>query len=316
MTNEEIDLRVKALVKPECLIEQPPPPTTLAYPKFFKNINPGYNAPIRVVTGWGVYDVNRKLTYYNNDWSYKYERQTNAPAGSVVSVTENGSFKYFGRQHFKSAFNSDYESRYYKSTDGVSWVNTFLDRAIQGEDANMIQSNTNTVWNFIRPSRIRDLAVQTLSTDVSNNNLPSRIKLILAHNTPTSLNRDVYCACPIIVEDGVSPKFLLFVSLYRKGNLGQDVEQLPPYTADEHTVDGYLYYMDANNLRILNNGQPIISRQGGEQQSYNWATLFEDTIYINHSTCVGKHTMYEPQTLVSNLYTWKLSDALGFINET
>lgn len=316
MENEQIDLRIKALVKPECLIQDPPPPppATLVYPEFFKNINPSYNAPLKMPDGWNIYDVNRKIIYYDEGWRYDLERQTNAPAGSVISVTENGSFKYFGRQHFKSAFNADYESRYYKSTDGVSWYNTFLDRAVQGEDSNLIQSPmTGLVWNFIRPSRIRDLEVQTLSTDVSNNNLPSRIKLILAHNTPTSLNRDVYCACPIIVEDDVSPKFLLFVSLYRKGDLGQDVEQLPPYNTDEHTVDGYLYYYDAGNLRILNNGQPIISRANGEQQSYNWATLYGDTIYINHATCRGKHTMSESQAIVSKLFTWKLADASKFI---
>lgn len=318
MENEQIDIRIKALVKPECLIQDPPPPppiTDLVYPQLEASITPSYNTPVRIDGGWGVYGVNRKLTYYNNDWGYKYDRQTNAPAGSVILVTEEGSPKYFGRQHFKSAFNADYESRYYKSADGVSWYNTFLDRAVQGEDANMIQSLSSYVWNFIRPSRIRDLAVQTLTTDVSNNNLPSRMKTILAHNTSLALGKDVYCACPIIVEDGVSPKFLLFVSLYRKGDLGQDVEQLPPYNTDEHTVDGYLYFYDPvrNVIIILNNGLPIITRQGGQQQSYNWATLHEGTIYINHATCMNKHVLSQPQTLISQIYTWKLFDAIKFI---
>lgn len=319
MTDEEIDLRIKALVKPECLIQDPPPPpppTALVYPEFLKGINASYNAPVRMLDGWGMYDVDRRLMRYNNSWLPTESIQTNAPAGSVIKITDNGETKYLGRQHFKSAFNSDYESRYYKSADAISWVNTFLDRAVQGEDSNLIQStSTGTVWNFIRPSRIRDLAVQTLRTDVSNNKLPSYMLNLIFHNTDLSLNRDVYCACPIIVEDGVFPKFLLFVSLYRKGDLGQDVEQLPPYNTDEHTVDGYLYFYDPvrNVIKILNNGLPIITRQGGQQQSYNWATLHEGTIYINHATCINKHILSQPQTLISQIYTWKLADALKFI---
>lgn len=316
--NEEIDLRVKALVKPECLLQDPPPPpiTDLVYPQFAASIASSYNAPVKMENNWGVYDTERKLRLYGDSWLYKSSVQTNAPAGSVIPILEGGVIKYFGRQHFKSAFNADYESRYYKSSDGVSWVNTFLDRTVQGEDSNLIQSaSTGAVWNFIRPSRIRDLAVQTLRTDVSNNKLPSGMSYLIFRNTDLSFGRDVYCACPIIVEDGAFPKFLLFVSLYRKGNLGQDVEQLPPYSPDEHTVDGYLYLYDPvyDIIKILNNGLPIIARQGGQQQSYNWATLWKDTIYLNHSSCMNKHVMSQPQTLTSQIYTWKLSDAVKFI---
>lgn len=317
MTNEEIDLRIKALVKPECLIQDPPPPppTTQVYPAFVKDIAPSFNAPIKFGDEWYIYDLNRKLNYYDSSWILRRSVQSNAPAGSVIKVNESGTLKFFGRQHFKSMFNADYESRYYKSADGVSWVNTFLDRAVQGEDSNLIQAGLVTVYNFIRPSRVRDLAMQTLTSDVSNNKLPSPMTTMITHNTSLALNRDVYCACPIIVPDTVYPKFLLFVSLYRKGNLGQDVEQLPPYTADEHTVDGYLYFYNpiTNTTRILNDGLPIISRQGGQQQLYNWATLEGDTIYINCAVCINKHVLSQAQTLTSRLYTWKLADALKFI---
>lgn len=325
MTKEEIDLRIKALVKPECLIQDPPPPppTGTTYPAFVKDIfsgtdNYSYNAPIKLDDNWWVYNQNRRLYIFDNEWKLRSITQTNAPAGSVIKIIEAGTTKLFGRQHFKSAFNSDYESRYYKAADGVSWYNIFLDRAVQGEDSNLIQMNNGLIWNFGRPSRIRDLSDQTLNTDVSNSRPPTTLIDLIKHGSVLSQNKDVYCACPIIISNIPNPKFLLFISLYRKGNLGQDVEQPPPYTADEHTVDGYLYYynVNSNEIRILNNGQPIISRSGGQQQLYNWATLEGDTIYINSSVCMNKHVLSQEQRLISRLYTWKLSDALKFIEIT
>lgn len=318
---EEIDLRIRTLVKPECLIQDPPPPpppTALKYPEYFQAINESYNAPVRMGDKWGVYGVERKLYLSDNNWRYLYTQQTNAPAGSVIKISEDGMTKYFGRQHFKSAFNSDYESRYYKSIDGISWYNIFLDRTPQGEDSNLIQMQNGVIWNFMRPSRIRNLADQTLTSGVSNNRPPSVINSLIFHNTPLALNKDVYCACPIIISDTPLPKFLLFISLYRKGNQGQDVEQPPPYTAEEHTVDGYLYYYNAvsKEIRILNAGQPIIKREGAHQQVYNWPMLDGDTIYINSSVCLNKHVLSQEQRLISRLYTWKLSDALKFIEIT
>lgn len=320
MTNEEVDLRVKALVKPECLIEQPPPITDLVYPQFKMMLPSSYNAPIRVNDLWSIYDVNRKLHSYSSSWSSIGEIQTNAPAGSIIKITENRETKYLGRQHYKSAFNSDYESLYSKSVNGISWTPIFRDRAIQGEDGNMIEvPSPGVIYNFVRPSRIRDLGYQTLSSTVSNNNLPSTVIRIIERNTSLSLGiKDVYCACPILLNDVMFPKFLLFVSLYRKGKLGQDVEQKEPFELNEQTVDSYLYYFDVvtMNIRALNAGNPIISRTAPQQQKYNWATLEGDTIYINSSFCMNKHVMIYPQTLTSELYTWKLSDALRFVNET
>jgi len=316
MTNDDIDLRVKALVKPECLIPEIPPITDLVYPQFKMMLPSSYNAPIRVNDLWSIYDVNRKLYQYTNSWNVLAERQTNAPAGSIIKITEGNETKYLGRQHYKSAFNSDYESLYSKSANGISWTPIFRDRAIQGEDGNMIQiPRTGLIYNFVRPSRIRDLGVQTLISNVSNNNLPSNIIELIKHNTSLSLGqKDVYCACPIALNDNLFPKFLLFVSLYQKGNFGQDVEQVEPFQWDEQTVDSYLYYYDAtsNYIEVLNNSKPIINRTALQQQKYNWATLEGDTIYINSSFCMNKHVMIYPQTLTSELYTWKLSDALKF----
>lgn len=318
---EEIDLRIKTLVKPECLIAEPPPPPTtdLVYPSYRCAIPSSYNAPIRQGSFWLVYDVNRILHYFDNSWRLISSIQTNAPAGSVIAFAGEPEYKFIGRQHFKSAFNSDYESRYYKSKDGIHWQNTFLDRAVQGEDGNMIQlPSSKEIWNFVRPSRMRDLGKQRLYSTVSNSQLPTPIIKIMSRNTELSKLRDVYCACPILVEDGIYPKFLLFISLYRKGDLGQDVEQPPPYNPNEHVVDSYLYYYDPTNmneLRILNNGNPIIARSVSWQR-YNWATLHEDTIYINTSHCVNRHTMHGTQTLNSEIFEWKLSDAKKFITQT
>ena len=50
------------------------------------------------------------------------------------------------------------------------------------------------------------------------------------------------------------------LNVYYKGNSGQDVDQLPPYTDNEHTTAIQLAYSQdgINNWRILNNGKEFI----------------------------------------------------------
>lgn len=317
MTNEEVDLRVKALVKPECLIEQPPPITELVYPKSlnvpFINIpnTYSYNAPIRNDSGdWFMYDQDRKRHLLNANFSSISTTQTNAPAGSIILMKDSdGITKYFGRQHFKSAFNLDYECKYYKSIDGVSWTPVFLDRQIQGEDSNMAVYGS-CIINFIRPSRIRNLGIQTINL-TSGKVTPNGIIEIM-NRTAEIPAKDIYCACPII--DTSRDNRLVFVTKYRKGNQGQDVEQQPPYEPDEHTLDTYLYDLNIFTLKmtLLNNGEPIMKRVGNEKQLYIWATLDNGMIYMNVSTCNNRHVMWEEQKLTTMLYTWRLSDALKF----
>lgn len=317
MTNEEVDLRVKALVKPECLIEQPPItdliyPKSLAVPFINKRDTYSYNAPIKTEIGdWYMYDQNRVMHFLNSAFSSTITTQTNAPAGSIILMKDSdGVTKFFGRQHFKSAFNADYECKYYKSINGVSWTPVFLDRQVQGEDSNMAVYGSS-IMNFIRPSRIRNLGVQTIN--LNNGKVTPNGIVEIMNRTNEIPARDIYCACPII--DMNRDNQLVFVTKYRKGNLGQDVEQQPPYEPDEHTLDTYLYDFNVFTLKmtLLNNGQPIIKRGADEKQLYIWATLDNGMIYMNVSTCVNRHVMWEEQKLITSLYSWKLSDALKFI---
>lgn len=329
MTNEEFDLRLKLKIKPECLIEDPPPITDLIYPSFqrYPLNSPdtySYNAPIEYGGHWYLYDQNRMLHVFSHDFSIRTRSvQSNAPAGSVIKVKDSDrATKFLGRQHFKSAFNSDYECKYYKSTDGVSWYPSFLDRQVQGEDANMIQidSDPNRIINFIRPSRIRDIGVQSISL-LNGKVTPSGIRSILLRRNEAP-PKDLYCACPIVVDSNATvANCLVFVAKYRKGNMGQDSDQMPPYTTDEHTVDTYLYYYvgSTGEMFILNDGRPIIDREvlslRPEQQLYIWATLFEENIVMNVSTSTSKHVISQPQILETRIYTWKLSDALAFVRK-
>lgn len=108
--------------------------TDLVYPQFAASIASSYNAPVKMESNWGVYDTEKENLDYTVIPGYIKQvfKQIHGP--SVIPILEGGVIKS-RRQHFKSAFNADYESRYYKSSDGVSWVNTFLNRAVREKTA-------------------------------------------------------------------------------------------------------------------------------------------------------------------------------------
>lgn len=83
-------------------------------------------------------------------------------------------------------------------------------------------------------------------------------------------------------------------NVYRIGNLGQDVEHLPPYSGEEHTVDVQLLYStDGMNWQRTNNRGNFLQRAPGVMQVYGSPTLDGNKLYIYTIESERRHTDFE-----------------------
>jgi hypothetical protein len=131
--------------------------------------------------------------------------------------------------------------------------------------------------------------------------------------TPTSddiLNKKQYYHLSVIKTP---MGYFGLLNVYRVGNAGQDVEQAPPYTAQEHTIQVYLIHSATGDFtlwRKLNNAEPFLKGQSTTQQQFAWWSVIGDKARIVDAVSDRKHTTYENQNVNGRYYSsgcWEIA---------
>jgi len=242
--------------------------------------NPGYtNREI-----WDLYCVKSGQVYLAqslnglNGWTYYL---TNAKAGSIVN---------YGDKNFLS-YHSWYSGLAYSyfaiALDKINFQNVATLRYPTGEDRNLI-------WNgqkFISlgrpevPPAIRSIMYQE-SSDFRSWTYPVKV---LSPDSQDGPNVDFYHISVIQTDNG----YFGLLNLYYRGNSGQDVEQLPPYSAREHTTELQLVWSsDCKTWTRLNQRKVFISRKAGIEQMFAWWSVIGDQVYIYTCESARKHTVW------------------------
>jgi len=177
---------------------------------------------------WDLYCVKAGQVYLAqsvnglNTWTYYL---TNAKAGSIVNYADKN---YLSYHSWYSALAYSY---YAISLDKINFQNVATLRYSTGEDRNVI-------WNgakFISlgrpevPPAKRSIMYQE-SLDFRTWTYPATV---LSPDAQDGANVDFYHVSVIKTDNG----YFGLLNLYYRGITGQDVEQLPPYTAREHTTE-------------------------------------------------------------------------------
>jgi hypothetical protein len=92
--------------------------------------------------------------------------------------------------------------------------------------------------------------------------------------------------------------------LYYTGLSGQDVEQLPPYTAKEHTTEIQLVYSanGIDNWQRLNSRKEFIPKRENIKQMFGWWSLINGIAYIYTAESKRRHTTYENSNINGRYY--------------
>lgn len=222
-----------------------------------------------------------KMGVSNNgidNWTYY---NTNAPYGSIVYA--NG--KWSASAH--RWYNGTVTSYYYGSQNGTFWEAMAADwTQNSGEDRNVIFNNG--YWkNFIRVQPKPRTIGYSESSDWTN---WTRIQEILAPDVADSALKQFYHLSPIVTPQG----YFGLLNVYRIGNSGQDVEQPPPYTDLEHTVDLQLVHsVNGLDWRRLNDRKIFIPRKTGIKQMFGWWGVYGNKVKIVTAESKRRHTLYD-----------------------
>lgn len=233
---------------------------------------------------WDLYCVRAGQVYLAqspnglNSWTYYL---TNAKAGSIVS--------YAGKNYL--SYHSWYVGLAYSyfaiSLDKVTFQNVATLRYATGEDRNVI-------WNGVKfislgrpeiPPERREIMYQE-SLDFRTWTYPVRV---LSPDGQDGPNVDFYHVSVIQTDQG----YFGLLNVYYRGNDGQDVEQLPPYTVREHTTELQLVWSaDCKVWERVNNRKVFIPRKAGIEQMFAWWSVIGDQVYIYTCESSRKHTVW------------------------
>lgn len=292
-TNEEVKQLIRDMVKPECLIpEPPPPPTTDLIPPTYEGIVLQsttsdvviFSPPFIKNSEWwmyGVKDNKVQLIRTPNGLNTLTITPTNAPAGSFIYTDRllASAHKWYG---------AVCNSYYYGSTDGINWDATAIDRTqYSGEDRNIIYDN-GIYKSYIRVQPKPRTIGYSESTDFRN---WSKITEILKPSTFDNPNQQFYHMSVIKTNHG----YFGLLNVYMLGSSGQDVEQNPPYTGNEHTIDVQLAWSEngKDNWIRLNDRKNFIQRKPDIKQLFGWWSVIGDTVYIYTTESKRRHTTWD-----------------------
>lgn len=276
----------------------PPPPSTLPAPTSLGNIfsSPSgdcfaYNPQIYINGTFHQYMVKdgRPTFAVSGDgvsgWSYI---QTNAPLGSICYNNN----MWLGNAHRWIPGTALAETMSYASNNGVDWAAVAVDRnQTCGEDRNLLWDEDSRLWRcYIR----KQPKPRTIAYMESFNGRiwSTALTKMVPDPIEESKHQQYYHNSVIKTPRG----FFGLLNVYHVGNAGQDVEQTPPYTADEHTIDVYLVHSNTGDFttwRKLNNGLPFLTRRGSEQQLFAWWSIINNRARIVDAVSDRKHTTYE-----------------------
>ena len=233
---------------------------------------------------WDLYCVKAGQVYLAqsvnglNTWTYYL---TNAKAGSIVNYADKN---YLSYHSWYSALAYSY---YAISLDKINFQNVATLRYSTGEDRNVI-------WNgakFISlgrpevPPAKRSIMYQE-SLDFRTWTYPATV---LSPDAQDGANVDFYHVSVIKTDNG----YFGLLNLYYRGSTGQDVEQLPPYTAREHTTELQLVWSsDCKSWTRLNDRKVFIQRKEGIEQMFAWWSVIGDQVYIYTCESKRKHTVW------------------------
>lgn len=232
---------------------------------------------------------------------------TNAHYGSFIFA--NGKYRGSYDAYWAGAYNSYFET----SDNGINYTITALNRDNVGEDRTLLYNN-GEYWMYVRyyPTVPRCIAFQK-STNFNTWTVP--IKILEPDNQ--DVNKQFYSMSEIKTIEG----FFGFLNVYRVGDNGQDIEQLPPYNVDEHTMDIQLVWSPdgIHDWERLNNRLPFITRPTGVMQMYANASVINNYVYIYTIEAKKRHTVYDnthnPNKYYSSRYKISLTDLYDYKNK-
>lgn len=240
-----------------------------------------------------------------NTWTLK---PVNAPYGPIIFA--NNVFR--GSAH--KWYNHTVNSYYYGSQDGVNWSATAADFSqTAGEDRCLLYDN-GIYRNYVRVQPVPRTIGYCQSTNFAS---WSRIIEVLRPDAADGIRTQFYQMSVIKTESG----YFGLLNTYRVGDLGQDVEQIPPYTEFEHTVDLQLVYSanGKDNWIRLNNRKVFIPRSPGVKQQFGTWTVIGEAVYIYTIESKRRHTMWEDSynksgnLYFSSRYKISLADLLKYL---
>lgn len=235
-----------------------------------------------------------------NGWSQQTTGNLPAPYGSIIYTLKGwggyDSDAWRGSAH-KHQGGGTYQSYYFGSLNGLQWNATAYDRnQYCGEDRNLLIDDP-FVNNYIR---VRDKP-RTIgfcrSTDFRN---WTGIIEILAPDATDGPLVQFYQMSVLKTTAG----YFGLLTTYRIGNMGQDVEQLPPYTGEEHTTDLQIVWSadGKTNWKRCDERRNFISRGEGVKQIYGWWSVIGDQVYIYTAESKRRHTISENQINMAGNY--------------
>jgi len=241
-----------------------------------------------------------------NGW--QLAQTSGAPYGSILLV--NGAFRGSAHRWWGGLC----DSYFYGSTNGISWATMSMDRTQQsGEDRNLLYDN-GLYRNYIR---VRPKP-RTIGYSESNNFTSwTRIVEILKPDA-SEVNKQFYQMSVIKTDRG----YFGLLTVYRIGDNGEDVEQFPPYSSEEHTSDLQLAYSanGKDNWIRLNGKKNFVNRRSDIKQIFGWWSVIGNTAYIYTAESKRRHTDWEnAHNTAGNRYfacryKIELSDLYKYIN--
>lgn len=222
-----------------------------------------------------------------NGWTYTL---TNAGAGSIVNVDG----KYY--DSFHKWYGGQAYSYYSVSLDKVYFQNVATSRTPTGEDRNVLFTGTEFYsYGRLQP-KPRTIMFQR-SSDFRTWSGPIEV---LKPDAVDGSNVEFYHLSVIKTERG----YFGLLNLYYTGLSGQDVEQLPPYTAKEHTTEIQLVYSanGIDNWQRLNSRKEFIPKRENIKQMFGWWSLINGIAYIYTAESKRRHTTYENSNINGRYY--------------
>ena len=222
-----------------------------------------------------------------NGWTYTL---TNAGAGSIINVDG----KYY--DSFHKWYGGQAYSYYSVSLDKVYFQNVATSRTPTGEDRNVLFNGTE----FYSYGRLQPKPRTIMFQRSSDFRLWTNANEILKPDAVDGSNVEFYHLSVIKTERG----YFGLLNLYYTGLSGQDVEQLPPYTAKEHTTEIQLVYSanGIDNWQRLNSRKEFIPKRENIKQMFCWWSLINGVVYIYTAESKRRHTTYENSNINGRYY--------------